>query len=97
MLELPVNIFKYLKKNNEYTGHSIVSCPDGLYDGAVVIPSLAEKDNLPPLLKSLEDNTSDIIEKVLIIFVVNNTPEANDAIKQNNLESIELLKDYNGK
>ncbi len=97
MLELPVNIFKYLKKNNEYTGHSIVSCPENLYDGAVVIPSLAEKDNLPPLLKSLEDNTSDIIEKVLIIFVVNNTPEANDAIKQNNLESIELLKDYNGK
>lgn len=91
---LPNNIERYLIKYsygnyktdliNKHSGISTIA----------VIPALAEKDNLPFLLSSLELNNNKNKNETLIIFVVNNTFSADKENKINNFETIEFLKNY---
>ncbi len=50
-----------------------------LPEAAVVIPSLAESDNLPDTLRSLAANPSDSLKNVLVAVVVNNRGATNSA------------------
>ena len=69
---LPDIVNTYLKKNPvskwllEWTGK------DGI-NNAIVIPALAEFENIKSLLRSLSENNSEFFKETLVIFVVNNT------------------------
>lgn len=88
------DINKYLKKYSygNYKTDLIIK-PSGI-STIVVIPALAEIENFPQLLSSLENNNKYFIKETLIIFVVNNTFSAKEVIKKNNIETIEYLKSY---
>lgn len=92
MLKDKIN--KYLNKYS-YGNYSVdLKNNEKEFSAIIVIPTLAEKDNLLLLLKSLEVNDNFYINKTLIIFVVNNTVSANEEIRLNNKESIKFLKKY---
>ncbi len=90
----PDKVKKYLERNPLFTHYPLVRKDDLLYKGICVIPSLAEFENLPKLLTSLEANSSSLIERTLFVFVVNNTLSASEEVKADNEKSISFLKDY---
>jgi hypothetical protein len=65
--------------------------PSTLFSGAIVIPSLAETANLPLTLDSLSRNPPDLLERFLILVVVNQRVDASDAEKADNLETLRML------
>lgn len=58
----------------------------------IVIPAIAELENIPVLLKSLSENDKNLLSKTLILFVVNNLMSSSDEVKENNRKTIELLR-----
>ncbi len=58
----------------------------------VVIPAYNEKENIKPLLESFERNDIELLEKTLILFVVNNKADSPSEVIENNRETIELLR-----
>jgi len=62
------------------------------YDGAVVIPSLAESRLLFSTLQSLARNPKDILPRFLILIVVNHREEASPSEKQDNRETLRRLQ-----
>lgn len=91
---LPEIVQKYLARNKE-----IVRTPykknGKLYDLVVVIPALAEFENSKKLLKSLENNPKS--EKILVLFVVNNSTGSTNEVRTENERLIELLDSRIGK
>lgn len=67
------------------------------YDNVIVIPSLAESEIITNCIKSLEINNWNILDKTLIIVVINNSEDAPSDIAENNKKTFELLSNYNGK
>ncbi len=65
--------------------------PSTLFSGAIVIPSLTETANLPLTLESLSRNPPDLLERFLILVVVNQRVDASDAEKADNLETLRML------
>ncbi|NLV24786.1 MAG: hypothetical protein GXY54_08410 [Deltaproteobacteria bacterium] len=63
---------------------------------AVVIPALAESRTLPATLASLERNPADFLERTLVVAVVNNTPQAREADREDNRQTLAQLKRYSG-
>lgn len=66
-------------------------CLDNI-DQVVVIPAYAEKEMLFATLASLAENYDVSLEQSLILCVVNNKADASDADKENNTQTILLLK-----
>jgi hypothetical protein len=58
----------------------------------IVIPAIAEYDNIKVLLKSLSENNPLFFPSSLILFVINNSPVSTGEIKEDNLNSIYLLR-----
>ena len=81
----------YLNKRAALGTWLINETPSGFFSGAVVIPSLAETVNLPLTLKSLSRNPPDLLERFLILIVVNHRADASDAEKADNLETLRML------
>jgi hypothetical protein len=65
---------------------------EGDFSGAVVIPSLAEYDNLFATLDSLAANPQGILSRFLIIVVVNHRENAGEEDRENNLRTIARLE-----
>lgn len=61
------------------------------FSGAVVIPSLAEAANLPKTLASLSSNPAGLLERFLILVVVNQRGDAKAAEAADNLETLKML------
>ena len=61
------------------------------FRGAVVIPALAERDSLLGTLDSLAKNPVELLSRFLILVVVNHRPDANQADKIDNKETLVLL------
>lgn len=94
--KLPDFVKKYLKKFS--LSHWTISRDyKKLFQNVVVIPSLAEYEQLPDCLKSLEQNDNSLLDKTLVLIVVNNSESSDEEIKSNNRKTIKFLKDYNGK
>jgi len=58
---------------------------------AVVIPALTEHDNLPATLETLSANPAGLLEQTLILVVVNQRSDADDAEKDDNLATLAEL------
>jgi len=93
---LPLYVKKYLQARGP-EGRWAISGVAGMgYDGAVVIPSLAENEFLFPTLKSLARNPKDTLPRFLIVVVVNHRQEAPISDKINNLRTLERLSSGRG-
>jgi hypothetical protein len=63
------------------------------YDGAVVIPALAESSLLFSTLRSLAKNPKDILSRFLILVVVNHREDASQKDKRDNQETLNKLSE----
>jgi hypothetical protein len=62
------------------------------YDNIIVVPAIAEYDNINNLLNSLKKNDRNYLLKTMILFVINNGENASEEIKTNNSQTIALLE-----
>ena len=88
---LPEYVKKYLKKFGT-TEREILIGKFKKYEAIVVVPALAELENIPKLLKSLAKTDDEFHEHFLVLFVINNSENAENEIVENNRKSFELLK-----
>ncbi len=65
--------------------------PRGNYQGAVIIPALAESDSLFSTLDSLQTNPQALLERFLLVVVVNHRPDAAAGDKQDNHRTLRKL------
>ncbi len=86
-LELPLYIQKYLQKYG-LQNWNLINNFDHKINLAVVIPAIAEFDNIKILLNSILNNESKFINNTAIIFVINNIQKSSDEIKENNKNTI---------
>jgi len=66
------------------------------FEGAVVIPALAEKDSLFLTLDSLAKNPPGVLSRFLILIVVNNRGDADPAEKSENEETLDRISKREG-
>ncbi|MFN3695683.1 MAG: glycosyltransferase family A protein, partial [Ignavibacterium sp.] len=93
---LPDFVKTYLKKFS-LPDWRISNSHKKLFDNIIVIPSLAEYEQLPQCLNSLEHNDEALLNETLILVVVNNSESADEEVKSNNKKTIQFLKSYDGK
>lgn len=93
---LPDFVKKYLKKFSFTDWHISNNC-NQLFENIIVIPALAEFEQLPDCLNSLEQNEDELLAKTLVIVVVNNSVNSDEEIRLNNYKTIQFIKNYNGK
>lgn len=63
----------------------------GSVEQAVVIPAYAERDNLFATLASVAANPEAMLEKTVVLCVVNNKAESPDEDKENNAQTLAML------
>lgn len=88
---LPKAIASYLQKRAAGPPWTITDSPSRTFAGAVVIPSLAEAANLPQTLASLATNPAELLERFLILVVVNQRADAPDRDTADNRDTLESL------
>jgi len=88
----PSIVTKYLQKYGS-DKWSVRQERNSLYDNIVVIPAIAEYDNINNLLNSLKKNDRNYLLKTLILFVINNGESVSEEIKTNNAQTIALLEE----
>jgi len=88
---IPPHIKKYLESRAIAGPWVIVGVTEGSFDGAVVIPALAESNNLFATLQSLAQNPADILSRFLILVVVNNRSDAPLPDRIDNEHTLERL------
>jgi hypothetical protein len=88
---LPSDVLHYLEKKsysawqlewNRVSGMQVV----------IVVPAICEFENLPKLIQSLSQNDKSLLEKILVIIVVNNSNSTHDEIINDNKQSIEFVR-----
>ena len=89
--QFPSQIASYLNKRAAGPPWTISGNPSSTFSGAVVIPSLAEAVNLPHTLESLSYNPADLLERFLVVIVVNQRADASDAETADNRETLRML------
>jgi glycosyltransferase involved in cell wall biosynthesis len=88
---LPPNITAYLNKRAAGAPWTLNKAPSRRFDGAIVIPSLAEAANLPQTLESLSRNPGDLLDRFIILIVVNQRTDASAAETTDNHTTLENL------
>lgn len=93
--KLPKQVETYLKKRalDNWLNYDI----EKSYQTIVVVPAIKEYENIPILLKSLSENEKLSIEKTLILFVVNNSEVSSNEVIENNMFTINYLKELKNK
>jgi hypothetical protein len=91
---LPPHIAAYLSKRAAETHLQTGEMPSGRFSGAVVIPSLAEAANLPQTLESLASNPVELLERFLILVVVNQRADASSAETADNVATLTGLPQW---
>ncbi|MBI1922180.1 MAG: hypothetical protein HYS23_13990 [Geobacter sp.] len=86
-------VTKYLKTRAITVPWRIEGCDRKALAGAVVIPALAESSNLPATLLSLAANPAELLERFLVLVVVNNRPDAPERDMFDNLATLEFLRE----
>ena len=61
-------------------------------DQVIVVPAISEFKNIKNLLSSLIKNDRSLLQKTLVIFVINNSISSNRDIKEDNRKSLSLLR-----
>ncbi len=88
---LPKSIATYQNKRAETEPWKINESVSRTFSGAVVIPSLAEAANLPQTLESLSHNPAELLERFLILIVVNQRTDATATETADNRDTLEAL------
>jgi len=91
MQNLPANVLSYISKHLIKNYEIEWQVKKGI-NNVIVIPAIAEYENIKVLLKSLSENDPAFFSSSLFLFVINNSPVSGDAIKEDNLKSINLLR-----
>ncbi len=61
-------------------------------NNVIVVPAIAEFENMETLLTSLVNNKPDYFSSTLVIFVINNKSVVNKEVKESNTKSLRLLR-----
>ena len=88
---IPDKIFAYINKRasskwvieNDYKKY---------FQKIIVVPSIAESENLPVLISSLEQNDELELLNTLLLIVVNNSVSSTEEVKNDNRKTIDYLK-----
>ena len=88
---LPAKVLSYLSKHL-IKNYAIEWQSKNGINNVIVIPAIAEYDNIKVLLKSLTENDPAFFPSSLILFVINNSPVFGDEVKKDNLKSLTLLR-----
>lgn len=88
---IPSHIAAYLNKRAAGTPWKINEVPTISFSGAVVIPSLAEAANISQTLESLSLNPVDLLDRFLILVVVNQRADTSEAETADNIETLKKL------
>lgn len=88
---MPASVSRYLDSAGIRGPWRIAGTGRKDFQGAVVIPALAERDYLFETLASLAENPPDILRRFLLLLVVNHREDAQDAQKRDNAETLSLL------
>ncbi|BCS55691.1 glycosyltransferase family 2 protein [Geobacter sp. SVR] len=91
---IPTAIAAYFAKRAVSAPWHITEPPAGIFHGAVVIPSLAELQNLPRTLHSLAQNPPDLLERFLILVVVNQRGDASLEEQADNQTTLTTLPQW---
>lgn len=91
---IPPVITTYLNKRGADSFWTINSLPKTAFKGAIIIPSLAERDNLPGTLASLSGNPHELLDQFMIMIVVNQRSDVTQEESENNLETLRLLPQW---
>jgi glycosyltransferase involved in cell wall biosynthesis len=86
---IPASVLTYLSSRGSVDPWKIAGLPSGDYQGAIVIPALAERETLSLTLDSLEKNPREILSSFFVLVVVNHSPDASVHDKQNNQQTLQ--------
>lgn len=90
---IPDRIAKYLNSRGIQGPWLLTGEPGNGFSGAVVIPALAESARLFRTLRSLADNPPDLLNRFLVLVVVNHREDASDEDKADNRATLKLLEE----
>jgi hypothetical protein len=88
---IPLLVQKYLASRGSPGIWKISETAITAFDGAIVIPSLAESKLLFSTLHSLAQNPTDILSRFLVLVVVNHRQDASASDKRDNLRTLARL------
>ncbi len=88
---LPASVKKYLTKYR--SGNRPLETDDiASINNVIVIPAICEYENIKSLLLSLASSDNKYFPESLFLFVINNSVSSNGDIKENNADSLSLLR-----
>ena len=90
MLSYPDIVEAYLKRQSPKPWKLEWMKKKGI-SNIIVVPAIAEFENLETLLTSILNNKPDYFPNTLIIFVINNKSTDNKKVKESNRKSLKLL------
>ncbi len=82
---------KYLNSRAVLTPWQLAGNSASEVDAAIVIPALAEAKTLPATLQSLASNDPELLQRTLVIVVVNQRADASPALRLNNATTLSWL------
>jgi len=88
---LPDHVVLYLNKYS-FKKYSIEWKIKSGINNVIVVPAIAEFENIKIILSSLAKNDAEFFNATLVLFVVNNSPDAKQNIKRDNEQSIEYIR-----
>lgn len=88
---IPTSVLTYLASRGFLRPWKITGLPPGDYQGAIVIPALAERETLFVTLGSLAKNSAEILSSFFVLIVVNHARDAPPSDKQNNQDTLKRL------
>lgn len=91
MTILPSHIARYLQSRGLKDPWKIAGTDQGGFNGAVVIPALAESDHLFATLQSLAQNPGQILSRFLTLVVINHREDAPLSDKSDNEHTLQHL------
>jgi hypothetical protein len=88
---LPANVRTYLTKHAD-NKYKIEWKKQRGINNVIVIPAIAEFENIKIVLSSLFQNDPTYFKSTLVLFVINNSPSSDLSVKEDNLKSLEYLR-----
>ncbi len=89
---LPEKVQRYLDKYG-WKRWELETESELKFDCVIVVPAIAEYDNIITLLNSLSENEFNKNYKVAVIFVINSIVTSSAEVKTENQKTLELLKE----
>ena len=91
---IPIKISAYINKRT-FDIWKIENDHQKYFQKIIVVPAIAELNNLPEFIKSLEQNDELELLNTLLLIVVNNSISSTDEVKEDNNKTLEYLNNLN--